>query len=880
MLFGLIGSHTVLETARDALFLSKIPASRLPLVYIAIAVISLVVTRVQARIGRGLGRRTALSVWTALAGTITFGFWAGMGSGVWALYALYAWSGVLTTLVLVHFWMLLGDIFSVTQAKRLYSLIGAGSVLGAIVGSAVAGAIASVLDAKHLLLISAVGCWVTALVPRLMKDPGSAKATQEDAESKDGIWQSATYVYSQPYARRVAALVVLSTAALTLADYLFKSTVAQEVPAAQLGSFFASVYLVLNILSLVAQLYLVGLILRRFDLFVALCLLPALLLLGGVGLLATGTLYAALLMKGADGALKHSLHRTASELLFVPMTERSRARVKAFIDVAGQRGGQALASVSILTAAALGAPRWILAVGLIVLTVLWFLGAGDIRRFYLELFRGRLHGGVGFSDFPELDVASLETLIQALDSDDDDKVIAALDVLEREGRAKLIPALILYHPSESVVIRALALFTTAERKSVVSHVRKLLEHSSTQVRSMAVAAISVLAPSERELRMMLSTEESPQVRAAVMVNLIASSAIMGQDAQDALDGLINHGAAPTRVGLANAIARRNAQGFESVLLRLAEAAEPEVRLAAAKAMGKSQAEAFLEPLIGLVDNESTRRVATSALKAYGDTAQGAVERVLSDDAAPLRLRWELPRLLCLLSDRARAARFLLHRLPVEKNGFLRYRSIQALEMLVEADTSIELEQTPLQQTIEATISRAYRYLDRRYVLSQGAARAPERATEGHALLLRALEDKKLHAVERLFRLLGLLYPAEGFEQIARGVQDSRKEVRAGSIELLENILRPPLRSAVIGLVDELDEAERLAQAGPFHQRIGVDYEPLLEQMLRSSSRTLQDMTVFHIGELRLKAFLEPLRGLQQERPSTDGARAIELLEEV
>ena len=36
-LFALVGSHAVLETARDALFLSRIPSSRLPIVYIAIA---------------------------------------------------------------------------------------------------------------------------------------------------------------------------------------------------------------------------------------------------------------------------------------------------------------------------------------------------------------------------------------------------------------------------------------------------------------------------------------------------------------------------------------------------------------------------------------------------------------------------------------------------------------------------------------------------------------------------------------------------------------------------------------------------------------------------------------------------------------------------
>ena len=39
-LFALIASHALLETARDALFLARVPASRLPWVFLAIAALS------------------------------------------------------------------------------------------------------------------------------------------------------------------------------------------------------------------------------------------------------------------------------------------------------------------------------------------------------------------------------------------------------------------------------------------------------------------------------------------------------------------------------------------------------------------------------------------------------------------------------------------------------------------------------------------------------------------------------------------------------------------------------------------------------------------------------------------------------------------------
>ena len=61
---------------------------------------------------------------------------------------------MLTTLVLVHFWTLLGELFTVTQAKRLFGIVGAGSVLGAIAGSAAAAALSQVLPARSLVLVS------------------------------------------------------------------------------------------------------------------------------------------------------------------------------------------------------------------------------------------------------------------------------------------------------------------------------------------------------------------------------------------------------------------------------------------------------------------------------------------------------------------------------------------------------------------------------------------------------------------------------------------------------------------------------------------------------------------------------------------------------
>jgi len=67
-LFVLIASHSLLETARDALFLGRVPATRLPWMFLAIAFLSLLLVKLQTRVRQRLNPRQALSALTLLAG--------------------------------------------------------------------------------------------------------------------------------------------------------------------------------------------------------------------------------------------------------------------------------------------------------------------------------------------------------------------------------------------------------------------------------------------------------------------------------------------------------------------------------------------------------------------------------------------------------------------------------------------------------------------------------------------------------------------------------------------------------------------------------------------------------------------------------------------
>ena len=201
--------YTVLETARDALFLAKVPATRLPWVFLAIAALSLGTAKLDARAANGRSPRRVLTLVTLSAALVTLGFFAlHRRLGTLGVYALYVWSGLLTTLLLVHFWELVGARFTITQAKRLYGFVGAGGVAGAIAGSGAASLLSRFMGPEQLVLVSAFGFALAGLIPLpFAEDSASARAVDDSPR----LGESFHVVARDPYARRLVAALFIAT---------------------------------------------------------------------------------------------------------------------------------------------------------------------------------------------------------------------------------------------------------------------------------------------------------------------------------------------------------------------------------------------------------------------------------------------------------------------------------------------------------------------------------------------------------------------------------------------------------------------------------------------------------------------------------------------
>lgn len=866
-IFGILAGHTLLETARDALFLARLPPSELPGVYLVMAVVAIAVFQGPWRAPRA-GGRYGLSIVLVSSGIATFVFWAVHSShSPWALRALYVWTGILGTLAALQFWILLGEIYTVTQAKRIYNLVGIGSVLGAIAGSAIARALTQIWPPQHLILAGAIVFVLTGLGPAMrIRRPRAAVATATAAgHASSSIVQTIRLFKDDPYIKGLGGLVLVSTVALTLADYVFKSTVAQNIPAAQLGRFFATFYMSLNVLALATQLVLAGWLLRVLGLHRTLWVLPAFVFLGAAGVALGGGLIAALLLKGADGTFRNSLHRTGTELLFVPLPDSLRARAKPVIDVVGQRGGQAVASLLILAEITQHRGNTVLAMAAGALCVVWIAWAADLKGHYLNLFRSALREGAlrMRGDLPSLDLGSLEALFTALNSSDDSEVIGAMELLAAGDRARLIPALVLFHPSRDVVLRALDIFATSGRTDFVSVADRLLGSEDAQVRAAALRARTAVRPDETLLRR-ASADTDPLVSATALVGLV-SGGWMTSDARAGVDALMDSRSPAGRRALGAAIRAQPVPMavFEPLLHRLGDDPDEEVQAEAAMAMGALRLPSFVRALLPMLASSRLRPVARAALVQFGEPALAILDEALGDRHLPHEIRSHVPRTISRFAAEAAGPR-LVARMLAEEDGMVRYKILRGLNRLAAENPHLELDRQVLRTGTERTLEALFRLVDWQRVLVRGAAADPRRATPGHELLVALLRDKEAHTYERVFRLLGLQYRGEDFEKIYRGLRHGNAKVRAGSRELLENLVRPPLREAVLAMVDEAPDEQRLARAAPVYRTASLGYDELLARLIEEPGETVRCLAVFHVGELGLAALRPRLEAVRAE----------------
>lgn len=880
VLFLLIGAHTMLETARDALFLTKLPPRQLNLVYIALAGLSFFAAAGSSRLAARFGRRNALIGTLCIAAVTTVLLHAATPTPR-VVMALYVFSGLVGAVLSPQFWLLAAQMFTSAQGRRLFGPIASGGVVGGVAGAGTAALLLARHPVTSLLLVAAFAFVGTALLLTALGLPAQEAGPVVDLPDLDVKGERASKpslaLDKQPFVWRVALLVGLATGAVLTVDYLFKSTAALAIPAAELGPFFARYYAVMNGVSLVVQLLVAGRVVRRLGVAGATGVMPMLLLVGGVASFATsGALLPVLAMRLVDGGLRHSLNRVATELLYLPMQTAVRERAKGLIDTVLTRAVQATTAGTLFALGTMGilSPR-LLAGIVVILCATWTIVALGLRTPYLDLFRGALARGtlqLG-NEGTEIDVNAAEALVEAMANPEPTHVVAALDVLEQRHRTKLIPALILYHDADIVLFRALEIFGSSTRDDWIPLGERLLSHPQVAVRVAAVRALAKRGVASALTRAADDDSSTVQGYAAYYLALGSSETELAQH--------------PRIAALLEAAGELGDEGRRVLLTAIADAPDPRaaslvLAIAESKALQPTELnvmlvaramEALLDPrfipfCVEHLALRPGREAIRKALVAMGDGALEALEAAGSDAEEDRRVRIHVPWTIAEFGSQ-RACDYLMVRLEQEADGFVRYKVLRALGHIVAA-RDVKIDREKVENQARRTLVEHLRVTALRLAIEKGHGDGAAKSA-AQELLVGLMGNKQVQSLERAFRLLKIAHRREDIHRVHIAATSKDKRARSNAGEFLDTLLsgrtQRELRALFRLVVDDLSPAERISRAAPYLGATPTGRDDALAALIADRDEgvaTIASYYALSIGAENLRASVDRAR---RDRPA-------------
>ena len=294
-------------------------------------------------------------------------------------YAFYLFGDLWSTVWVATFWALLNEISTSEQSARLYGLIGTGGLLGGIAGSALVTGTVKTYSSRPLILlcfgITAAIYIFSWRIDALARSRKSAMAYPEEPVRLEKVnWLSALdgakMVARSRYLFMIVGILALYEFCSQILDFQFSSVLAKAIVGGRdVQAYLGRLYLVTNMLSLLSQIVLTTLLLRKSGPGAGLVVLPAAMCFASGGFWLEPTLVMGSLLIIADNGLNYSINQTSREMLFVPTSSDAQYKARAFTNMFIQRLAKGAATV-VSAAFILIGVRWLSSITLGI-TVAW-----------------------------------------------------------------------------------------------------------------------------------------------------------------------------------------------------------------------------------------------------------------------------------------------------------------------------------------------------------------------------------------------------------------------------------------------------------------------------------------------------------------------------
>jgi AAA family ATP:ADP antiporter len=851
ILAGITGSYTLSKTVRDAHFLTELPVSLLPYVYLGVGAASVIASVLFARLTRRAATWEALAI-ISLVAAISLAVFGQLFriDAHWVPVSFYVWNNVYGLLVVSQFWLFANSVSNSREARRTFGLIGLGGILGGLAGGLVAAPLAHVWSLSALLTAAAV---VQAAVVLLVRK-GSPRAAE--AEAEPAAVEGAARSTANGYVRALALAALCSVMVAGVVDYQFKAALQRRFThSSELVSFLGVFYTLTGLLAFALQALGTRWMIQRFGASWSASLLPT-----GLGITTVITLIApgfvpVVVGRVWDQVARVSVGQAVGELFYFPLHPALRRRVRSFISSGLERLGDAFAGILILAAGlTVGATTRNLAVMTAVLLAGWALAWMRVRRGYVtelgqNLRRMNLEHHRSRVSLREAEI--LREMERLLESRFERVVTQGIDLLVENAPERLAERLdgLLDHPSPAVRARALEAVRALRLERLAAHVERMIHDADpeVQVEALCTHAAFVAEDAYAALEKFLDSPDARVRRAAIVC--VAEQAPPEAEARlaERFAGFMRSGDAAMRATVAQALGRRPApSALHGMLATLIADPDLGTRRAALASAGKLGLRQHIPLLIEALGVRGTEDTARAALVALGNRVIGTLGDYLGDTSVVIEIRHAIPRVLAEVPMQESVD--ALFRCRDFSDSRLAYRILKASNRIRSSEAQVHFPRDLITEDIERDVRlHWFARLHRRAVAAAG--------TNAEGLLAVALEERSEQALNRLFRRLALIYSPQNIAAAYQGVGSLEPRRLGNAIEYLENQLSREHRSLILPLLDERGDAERMRLA---EARFGIrtgGYEHTLQQLIEGDDPWLRACALFVVGARKERSLL-------------------------
>ena len=871
--FLAMASYNAIKPITRSKFIDSLGADNLPYVQLAAGVLIGVIMFAYSWLMARLPRRWSLPiVQVGIVGLLVVFWFLFRTGGTWVSVAFYVTGLILGILLISQFWTLANLVYDPRQAKRLFGFIGAGAPLGGIAGSILTVRYVKRIGSVNILLVSAalMTLCVLVVVIIIVREQLSGLSAAPKQEIKVRGWQALDLLRDSKHLQIIA--LVISFAAIGAAiieQQLNMAAAAVHGQESAIAGFLAVVQAWTSTISFLVQILLTSRIHRFLGIGFALLILPVSLGASGAVMLIVASLWAPGLARVLDQSLRYTVDKTSREILFMPLPSDIKLQAKPFVDVTVDRfakGFGALILVLLIKPWGLHLNWQKLSYASLTMMLLWIVTALRARRGYVEAFRRSIGNGLVKPAETRIEVGDLsmiEALVVELSNPDEHKVLYAIEVLESLGKKKLITPLLLLHESSSVRLRALSVTDGASPETAarwLPSVRRLLSDRDPEVRASAVGALANIQAVD-VVDLVRPNLSDPNPRIAMTAAMILARSSIAEDVAAAECVLERLRTDPCNTGvevrkeLAALLRHIPDMRFRRLLIPLLTDSSLEVAREALRSVRElgTPDNIFVPVLISLLRHPRLRQNARDLLVGYGEVTLEALGHFLRDQDEDPAVRRKIPSVIARIPC-PRAVDLLLEALA-DPDRQLRFEAIVGLETMRRRQPELSVPRETVETIILSECEKSACYTRLRQ--NCFGACMPDRGR----LLGRALREKEARSIDRIFRLLSLIFCWEDIGAAKWSIERGGPP-RARALEYLDNLLPGPLRRRILPVL-ECSHSGKTALSRRSDSLAGQ--ADSLRELLRDPDPVISAAAIHFVAETKQRQYQGDLEILTETR---------------